>query len=80
MSPPEDPYFFLLGQIHADVKWLKEERESEKSLKDNHEARIGSLEQTRFKLLSIVGVVGGAAGLFFSFLKDGVEWLKNHLT
>jgi hypothetical protein len=70
---------FILGQVHADVKWLREEREAEKKLKDNHEDRITSLEQTRFKALSLVGMIGGAAGLAFSYLKDGIEWLKNHL-
>lgn len=66
---------FLLGEIHADVKWVKEALMSHKKVDDDHETRLTSLEQSRFKANFIVATVAATVGFVFSNLKDGIEWL-----
>lgn len=80
MNDKNNSLDFKIGEMHSDIKWIRKTLESHADTNDNHETRLVSLEQTRFRAFTIVGVVGGALGLFISYIKDGIEWLTNHLT
>lgn len=70
---------FMLGEMYSDIKWLREAEETRQKTDEDHEARLTSLEQTRFKLFTIVSTVAAAVGFLFSNLKDGVEWLTSKM-
>ena len=76
MTPPihESPEF-LLGAIHTSVKNIEATLGDFKKTKEDHESRIGSLEQSRFKSNFVVATVAATVGFVFSNLKDGIEWL-----
>jgi hypothetical protein len=81
MSPdPTKSPGFLLGQLHQKVDFLVQAEKARQEADGLMEARITSLEQTRFRVFTIATTIGGAAGLLFSNLKDGLEWLKNSMS
>jgi hypothetical protein len=81
MSPdPSKSPQFMLGEMYSDIKWLREQAETRLEVDDDHEVRLTSLEQFKFKLVTIVAAVGALFGFIFSNVKDGVSWLMNHLS
>lgn len=70
MSDPESPDF-LLGVMNGKLDLLLEDRKSLEEVK----VRVTALEQSKFKLFTVVASVAATVGFIFSNLKAGIEWL-----
>lgn len=60
-----------MGVMNGKLDLLLEDR---KAL-DEVKTRVTSLEQSKFKLFTIVASVAATVGFIFSNLKQGIEWL-----
>ena len=81
MSPdPTKSLSYLLGELVTDVKYLRAAEEARQETDQLLIDRVTSLEQFKFKLITIVATVGALFGFIFSHLKDGAEWLTDKLT
>lgn len=75
-NDPKKSLGFLLGEMNGKLDTLLEDRAALGLLTD----RVTSLEQSRFKLYTIVATVAGGVGFVFSNLKEGISWMKEYLS
>ncbi len=62
---------YLLGEMNGKLDLLLEDRKAIEEVK----ARVTLLEQSKFKLFTVVASVAATVGFIFSNLKAGIEWL-----
>lgn len=74
-ASPEGSLSYLLGDMNAKLDLLLEDRKALEEVK----VRVTSLEQAKFKLLTVVATVAATVGFVFSNLKQGLEWLTTQL-
>lgn len=72
---PKESLNFVLGEMNGKLDLLLQDREDLEEVM----VRVTSLEQSRFKLYTIVATVAGGVGFIFSNLKEGITWLKESL-
>lgn len=72
---PTKSLSYMLGEMNGKLDTLLEDRAALGLLTD----RVQSLEQSRFKLYTVVATVAGAVGFIFSNVKEGIVWLKETL-
>lgn len=75
-NKPEDTPEYMLGVLNTKMDQALQDLSDLKGL----EPRITSLEQTRFKVYTIIATVSAFMGLIGSQIGKGLEWLKSSLT
>ena len=70
---PEGSVAYRLGVMDGKLDLLLEDRKALKEI----EARVTLLEQSKFKLFTVVSSVAATVGFLFSNLKSGIEWLTH---
>jgi len=79
-SDPTKTLSYHLGELKAQMSAVLKDTSEIKELCAALEPRITSLEQTRFKVYTIIATVGAFMGLLGSQIGKALEWLKESLT
>lgn len=81
MAPdPTKTLSYMLGELRSDVRFLVDAERARQETDAALEARVLSLEQFKFKLVTIVATISASIGFIFSNVKEGAQWLKEVLS
>ncbi len=72
---PTKSVAYILGELRAQTTDVLSDTKEIKELCTALEARVTSLEATRFRIYTIIATVSAFMGFIGSNIKEGLQWL-----
>lgn len=75
-EPTHSDIHHAIGRLEAKVDTLLDAQKSDAALHARQDARLGALEHWRTRMITLLGVIGAAAGALGALIAD---WIRRHL-